>query len=82
MILLPILLKKMMMTISKVCLAYTVAGVFITLIVSDKLPDDDEDFIKGLFGEDRTSKRETSAVRFGMFLRSLENSHLKKKKKR
>ena len=57
---------------------------FITLIVSDKLPDadDDEDFIKGLFGEDRTSKRETSAVRFGMFLRSLENSHLKKKKKR
>ena len=51
---------------------------FITLIVSDKLPDadDDEDFIKGLFGEDRTSKRETSAVRFGMFLRSLENSRL------
>ena len=28
MILLPILLMKMMMTISKVCLAYTVGGVF------------------------------------------------------
>ena len=55
--------------------------MFMLPMISKVIEDDDDDNIKGLFGEARTSKRETSAVRFGMFLRSLENSHLRKKKK-
>ena len=55
--------------------------MFMLPMISKVIEDDDDDNIKGLFGEARTWKRETSAVRFGMFLRSLENSHLRKKKK-
>ena len=82
-----LLLKMTMTIISKVCLAYNVTHVDVSLIMLNNMDniednDDDDDNIKGLFGEARTSKRETSAVRFGMFLRSLENSHLKKKKKK
>ena len=71
----------MLPMISKVCLAYNVTHVDVSLIML-LLKMTMTIFIKGLFGEARTSKRETSAVRFGMFLRSLENSHLRKKKKR
>ena len=35
--------------------------------------DDDDDAIEGLFGEAQSGRKETSLVRFGMFLRSLEN---------